>query len=118
MAGPAPATRDELDRRQFDLRRSRGAAVLDGKRFDSAPLAAVENALVALEDAEAEAARRAADSARKAANDRHTRFAALVTEAERARMAALGEAEKAALTLVASLGAAQRHRQRYAHRCA
>ena len=85
------------------LRRERGAALLDSKKFDHAALAAAERDLEALSDVENEAARRASEALAKAAAERRAQVAAVVASHDQARMAALAAAEQAARELVKSL---------------
>jgi hypothetical protein len=51
-------TREELQAALDDLRRERGSATLAGRAFDSDQIAAIQAQLDAIQDAEAEAARR------------------------------------------------------------
>lgn len=55
---PIGVRRRRLERQLADLRRARGQAVADGKKFDSTKITAVEASLGELDDAEAELERR------------------------------------------------------------
>jgi hypothetical protein len=81
-AAPAraePLTRDEVLAHQAELRRERGAAVLDRRPFDRGDaLVSAENALAILEDVDAEKTRRGDAAAAQAAADRHARLEARV----------------------------------------
>jgi hypothetical protein len=52
-------SREAIETRLSDLRRQRGAAALDGRKFDAGAIAAAEAELEALDDAAAERVRRA-----------------------------------------------------------
>jgi alpha-D-ribose 1-methylphosphonate 5-triphosphate synthase subunit PhnG len=117
VAPPAPETppativapeagmpdREELLNRQARLHRQRGRAVIDGQPFDHGELAAVERALEALDDGDAEISRRARDAAAHAATERRDRLASELAALSDARMAALGEAQQAASLMVEKL---------------
>jgi hypothetical protein len=75
--------REELETKLSDLRRQRGAAALDGKKFDAAAIAATEAELEALEDAEGERMRRERLDADRVRAEQATRL--------RTELAAAGE---------------------------
>ena len=85
--------REAIESKVAGLRQSRGAALLDGKKFDPAAIQAAEAQLAALDDADSEQTRRQ----RMEANRQHeAKVTALRTEkadATAARLAARQEAE-------------------------
>jgi hypothetical protein len=100
---PGPQMRAQLRALDEQHRRARGAALLDGVRFDATPLAAVRQELEALEDAEAEASRRQATAAEQARAGHVASVRERVATIDAARVAALGAAEQAAVQMVAAL---------------
>lgn len=91
-----------------EMRAAEGAALLDGEKFNRAPLDRLRAELEALDAAEGEASRRDAEKAAiEAARLRKERLAALV-KAEDARLAALSNAEAAARELCDALVAAEK----------
>lgn len=102
----------EANVRLSDLEAQQGAAMLDGKPFDPAPMAALRGELEALAAAEAEAARR--ERVALAESQRQQR-AAIRKEAEETLAEygkAVKRAEKTAKAMVAALADAQAHAQR------
>jgi hypothetical protein len=102
-----------LDRRaalleeQAELRRQRGAAVLDGRDFSGAKrLAAIDAELAALDDAEREDHRRGAEAHATAEAARRQAIAQRIADRAEARLAALDKAEAAARAMVAALAEA------------
>lgn len=85
------------------LRNARGAAVLDGRRFDGRRLAQVETELAALDDAEAEGARRAHEAHEAAAVEHRKGVVQRITELNGIRLAALERAEKFGREMAAAL---------------
>jgi hypothetical protein len=77
-------TREQIETRLAELHQQRGAALLNGKTFDNAKIVAEHEKLQALEDVEAEAARRsrtaAAEAADKEQASRLARIEAMVSE--------------------------------------
>jgi hypothetical protein len=108
--GPAKAmpTREELSRRRDTLRAARGRAVLDGEVFNCAELDAVEAALEACDDAEAEEVRRERAEAAQAAAQRRAGVVAVVARLDGERLAAMAAAEQAAAAMVVALSEARR----------
>lgn len=91
-----------------ELSREEGAALLDSKPFNRAPLDRAKAELEALDSAEGEASRRDAEKAAiEAARLRKERLAAL-SNAEDARLAAIDRAEAAARELSEALVAAEK----------
>lgn len=102
MAAFADRRADLMQEREA-LRRARGAAMLDGKDFDACRLTAIGDALVALDDAEIEEARRAAAEAATALEQSRAGVRAEITEHDSARLQALAKAETAAREMVTQL---------------
>ena len=94
---------DDAETRLAELRRKRGAAVLDGRPLDAIEIAATEAELDALAEAEAEQIRRQreAEAARIAALQKV--LSAELRDREKARLHLVAQAEAAARELSASL---------------
>lgn len=102
------ARRASLAARIEEMRAAEGAALLDGEKFNRAPLDRLRAELEALDAAEGEASRRDAEKAAiEAARLRKERLAAL-SNAEDARLAAIDRAEAAARELADALVAAEK----------
>jgi hypothetical protein len=100
---PAAERRAALNAEAEQLRRKRGAALLDGRKFDEAPLRAVTDALDALDDVESESIRRRAAAAAATDAERKQHARALIADADSTRRTALGLAERAARAMVAEM---------------
>lgn len=103
MKAETIARREQLKARAENLRRARGAALLEGKPFDDAKIRSVQSEVDALDDAEREATRRDAEEAANAALTRRTAARSRLAETETERLAAVGALEKAAREMGESL---------------
>lgn len=86
------------------LRRDRGAALLDGRKFDAGEISRLENDLAALDDANGERARRQRAAAQAEWQCEQAQQRARVVTLEADRLAAVAVAEQAARSLAAAIG--------------
>ena len=105
-AGSIGTQRRALERQLADLRRARGKAIADGKTYDPAKIAAVQEQLDALDDADAEAGRRAAVKQNYDTQEFHRARMAAYSTAFAARSAAVGKLEIATRALGDAMAAA------------
>lgn len=86
------------------LKRERGAAKLDGRKFDDSAIGTLETELKALDDADGERARRDRAAAQAEVEEQRAKLRGRVAELEAERLAAVGDAERAARELAGAIG--------------
>jgi hypothetical protein len=89
-----------------ELRQARGAAYLEGRKFDHADIEAAERELEAITAAEGEVARREREAHGKAVEARKREMWATVARTEERRLKALDDAQKAAKSMASAVAQA------------
>lgn len=96
--------RSAIEDRIETLKRERGAAKLDGRKFDGSAIETLETELAALNDADGERARRDRAAAQAEIEEQRTKLRGQLATIEQDRLAAVADAEKAARSLSESIG--------------
>lgn len=96
--------RQAIEDRIEALKRERGAAKLDGRKFDGSAIETLETELAALNDADGERARRDRAAAQAEVEEERAKLRSQLATIEQDRLAAIADAEKAARALSESIG--------------
>jgi hypothetical protein len=95
--------REAIETKITEARRARGKALLDGVKIDSASIAALQEHLAALDDADGERTRRERDTAEQARQAKLASLRKHLAGLEAERLAAIEEAEHHARALAENL---------------